>query len=119
MLAGWVRRDDRLDPTLCQPVAQTLCVVSAISQQATRQANGGQKLLGTCEIVAVSGRDQERQWTPQIICQRVDFGRAPATRAADRVAEGPPFAPAAERWTLMCVLSIDIVPTMPVDPVSA
>jgi hypothetical protein len=119
MLAGGVWRDDSLDPSLRQPVAQTFCVISAIGQQATRQASGGQELRGACEIVAVSGGDQERQGTPQIICQRVDFGRAPAARAADRVAEGPPFAPAAERWTLMCVESIDIVPTMPVEPVRA
>ena len=71
------------------------------------------------EQTSVAGGDQERQRPPQIVCQRVDFGRAPAARAADRVMEGPPFAPAAERWTLMCVLSIDMVPTMPVEPVSA
>ena len=39
--------------------------------------------------------------TADIIGQRVDFGRLPAARAADGVVEGPPFAPAAERWALM------------------
>lgn len=29
----------------------------------------------------------------QIISPRVDSGRAPAARAVDRVADGPPFAP--------------------------
>jgi hypothetical protein len=49
----------------------------------------------------------------------MDLGGAPAPRVADRLGEGPPFAPAAERCALMWVLSIDTVAVMPVEPVSA
>ena len=69
--------------------------------------------------MGVARRNNECERAPQIICQRMDFGHAPAARAADRVVEGPPFAPAAERSALMYVELIAIVPTMPVEPVSA
>ena len=45
-----------------------------------------------------------------LVGQGVDLGRAPAARAADGLAVVPPFAPAAERWTLMWVASIAAVP---------
>jgi hypothetical protein len=119
MLTGWIWRDHRLDATLCKPIAQASCVVSAVGQQPAGQAGRGQELSGAGEIVSVAGRDEKRKRAPQIVGQRVDFGRPPAPRAADRVTKGPPFAPAAERCALMCVLSIDIVPIIPVEPVSA
>jgi hypothetical protein len=69
--------------------------------------------------MAIAGRDQKGDWAATVLGQHVDFCRATAARAADRVVEVPPFAPAAERCALMCVLSIDIVPIRPVEPVSA
>jgi len=119
MLAGWIWWDHCLNAVLCEPIAQACCIVSPVGQQPARQAGGSQKLSGASQIVSVAGRDEKRKRASQIVGQRVDFGRPPAPRAADRVTEGPPFAPAAERCALMCVLSIDIVPTMPVEPVSA
>lgn len=119
MLASWVWWDHCLNAALCEPITQTSCIVSAIGQQSARQAGGGQELSGAGQIVSVAGRNEERKRAPQIIGQRVDFGRAAAPRPTDRVTEGPPFAPAAERCALMCVLSIDIVPIIPVEPVSA
>ena len=58
-------------------------------------------------------------WAAAGVGQGVDFRRPPTTRAADGLAEDPPFPPAAERCTLMCVLSIATVPMMPVEPVKA
>jgi hypothetical protein len=119
MLARWIWWDHCLDAALCQPNAQACCVVSSVGEQFAGQAGLSQELSGAGQIVSVAGRNEKRKRTPQIVSQRVNFGRPPAPRAADRVTEGPPFAPAAERCALMCVLSIDIVPTMPVEPVSA
>jgi hypothetical protein len=51
--------------------------------------------------VDVAGRDQQYMWAADIVGQRVDFGRLSAARAPDGIVEGPPFAPAAERWALM------------------
>jgi hypothetical protein len=52
---------------------------------------------GTDEIVNVARRNQERKRTANIVGQRVDLGGLTAAGAADRVIEGPPFAPAAAR----------------------
>jgi hypothetical protein len=43
----------------------------------------------------------ERDRPTVIVGQRVDLGRTAAARAPDGIAEGPPFAPAAERCALM------------------
>lgn len=51
--------------------------------------------------MGVARSNQEGKRTADIVGQRVDFGGLAATRAADRVVEGPPFAPAAERCALM------------------
>jgi hypothetical protein len=53
------------------------------------------------EVVDIAGRDQQDMRAADLIGQRVDFRRLSAARAADGVVEGPPFAPAAERWALM------------------
>lgn len=70
-------------------------------------------------MVAVAGRDQEGDRAAANHGERVDFCDAPAARAADRLLAVPPFASAAERWALICVESIDIVPIRPVEPVKA
>src|SRR4051794_10548169 len=49
----------------------------------------------------------------------MDLGGAPASRVADGLDERPFCAPAAERWALMWVLSIDTVAVIPVEPVRA
>ena len=97
MLAGWVWRDDGLDAAFCQPIAQAGRVVGSIGEQPAGRRTVAKRSRAAGEVVAVAGRDQERQRAAQIVGQRVDFGRAPAARATDRVLEGPPFAPAAER----------------------
>jgi hypothetical protein len=51
----------------------------------------------TNEIVSVARRNQEGKRTANIVGQRVDLGGLTAAGAANRVIEGPPFAPAAER----------------------
>jgi hypothetical protein len=44
---------------LCEPIAQALCIVGAISEQSARQADGRQEFPGTGEVVAIAGRNQE------------------------------------------------------------
>ena len=69
--------------------------------------------------MGIAGAQKQDPRAPVCIGQRVDFGRAPAARAADRLAIGPPFPPPAERWALMVELSIATVPNSPLDPVIA
>jgi hypothetical protein len=119
VLAGWIGRDDGFDAVPCQPVAQAVGVIGSISKQTARRCDGWQKFACGGEVMTVAGCDQEGERAAAILGQRVDFGGAAAARAADRLLEVPPFAPAAERWALMWVESIDIVPTRPVEPVKA
>ena len=49
---------------------------------------------------------QEGKKTAFSICDCMDFRIAPAARASNRLVLFPLFAPDAERWALMCVLSI-------------
>lgn len=119
MLASWIGRDDGLDAALCQPIAQAVGVVGSIGQQPARRRNDWQQVACGRQIVANARRNQESNGAALIFGQCVDFGGATAARATDRLFEVPPFAPAAERWALMCVESIDIVPIRPVEPVSA
>ena len=59
MLSSRIWRDDSFDATFCQPIAQAPCVISAISQKAAGQKDCRQELIGSSEIMAVTGGDQE------------------------------------------------------------
>ena len=85
------------------------------------RAGDGKKRLGTVEIVPVAGGQHQSERPSGCIGQRVELAGAAAARASDGVEASPPFAPAAERWTLMWVLSTEAVtpPITPVEPVSA
>ena len=80
-------------------VAQAPGVVGAVGEE-TGRVRTAEQTAGTDQVVGVAGREQQGSWTALVVGQRVDFGRSPAARAADGVGEGPPFAPAAERWAL-------------------
>ena len=54
----------------------------------------------------MTGADNQLPRPPAFVDGGVDFGRAPATRAANRLRLSPPFPPAAERWALIWVASI-------------
>jgi hypothetical protein len=118
MLAGRVRWDHRLDAAVGQPITEGVGVVGPVCEQSSRRRDCRQQIACGRQVMAIAGCDQEGDGATSILGQRMDFCGAPAARAADRLLEVPPFAPAAERWALMCVESIDIVPMRPVEPVS-
>ena len=70
-------------------------------------------------VAGVAGRNQEDAWSAVLVGQPVDLAGAAATRSAEALREGPPFAPAAERCALMLVESIATEPHTPECPVSA
>ena len=119
MLAGRVWRDDRLRTAFGKPVAQALGVVGSVGEEAQRTRHDGQQSSSAIEVVGIAWGEFEGDGPALIVGQRMDLRRAATARASDGVAEGPPFAPAAERCALMCVESTAIVPIMPVEPVSA
>jgi len=66
-----------------------------------------------CHVGGVAGRDQQDARASRGVGQSVDLAGAATARGADALEEGPPFAPAAERWTLMLVESIATDPHTP------
>ena len=119
MLAGWIWRDDRLDLSLCEFLAQAVGVVGPVGENTLGSMAHCEQAPRPDEVVDVAGRDQQDMRASYVIGQCVDFGRLSAARATDGVVEGPPFAPAAERWALMYVESTEAAPYIPVDPVNA
>ena len=101
MLAGRIWRDDGFDPPLREFLAQASGIIGSVGDDALRPKPQGEQAASTVEVVNVSSCDQQGIRSPDLIGQRVDFGGLSPARAADGVVEGPPFAPAAERWALM------------------
>lgn len=100
MLTGRIWRDHRLDMACGQFIAQAPGIVGSIGQRAARTVDHADQVASADQIIGVTRGNQEGQRTADIVNQRVDFGGLPAARAADCIVEGPPFAPAAERWAL-------------------
>ncbi len=119
MLAGRIWRDDRFNPSLREFLAQAVGVIGPVGENSLGPMAHCEQATRSDEVVDVAGRDQQDVRAANIIGQRVDFGGLSAARAADGVVKGPPFAPAAERWTLMYVESTEADPYIPVDPVNA
>ena len=100
MFAGWIGWDDRGDAPRRQLVTQTLGVIGPVGNQSLRMADHPDQSPCARQVVGIARCDQKRQRPPNLIGQRMDFGRLPAARTADGVAERPPFPPAAERCAL-------------------
>ncbi len=101
MLSSRVRRDDSFAAMALEPAAQARGIVSLVSDKPLRWADAGQELRGCGDVGNVAGGQKKGDRPPRRVGEGVDLRRAPTARAADGVAEGPPFAPAAERWALM------------------
>ena len=101
MLSGWIWWDHRLDPSLREFLTQTIGVIGPVGENCLGLMAHCQQTTDPDEVMDVAGRDQQDMGAADIIGQGVDFCRLSAARAAEGVVEGPPFAPAAERWALM------------------
>ena len=76
---------------------QVVAIVTFVGKQSTHIRRKCQD-IGSCSDVGVLARRQmKNDWPAERIAQRVDFGRAPAARAADRLVAFPPFPPEAQR----------------------
>lgn len=85
-------------------------IVAAVGNEAAERADSADQVGGDSDVVDVAGGQQQDPGPALGVGQAVELRRAPATRAADGLREVPPFAPAAERWALMWVLSMATVP---------
>lgn len=114
-----VEGDDRLGPACGDQGADGVCVVATVGDQAGEGAGRIDQRSGHGHVVDIAGGELENARATLLVGQSVELGRTSTARGADSLEEGPPFAPAAERWVLMCVASIATVPQMPLCPVSA
>ena len=64
-----------------------------------------ERCLELCAVAGFTAGQMEVERVTVEIGLEVDFGREAATRAAERLALLPPFAPAAETWARAVVLS--------------
>jgi len=117
-LARRERWDDGEHAGIGDELAKVVAVVGFVSKQPDDTACGCNQCWGHDDIVGVAGAQEQHPWPPLGIGQGVDFGCPSTARAADGLLERPPFAPAAERCTLIDELSMATVPMMPLDPVS-
>lgn len=82
-------------------------VVASIGEEAAEPAGGLDEGGGETDVVGVAAAEQQDARTAPIVGQTVQLGGSPAARAAYRLEEVPPFAPAAERWALTWVASME------------
>jgi hypothetical protein len=90
--------DHRADPALSCCGAVGAGVVSLVAHNGTR-LNVGTDVEEDVELPTIAGlaaSQMERDWQTVEIGLEVDFGGKAASRAAERLAVLPPFAPAAE-----------------------
>ena len=99
------RWNDSLDATDFEPIAQTICIISFIGNQAVGPSDGGQQRHGHADVGNVAWRQREGDRSAAIIGQTMDLRGAASARAPNRLRPFPPFAPAAERCAFTCELS--------------
>jgi hypothetical protein len=83
-----------------------VAVVSLVSMQDVARGRPSEKLHPRRAIGDVPAGKHEGDWPALGVCQRMDFGRAPAARAADGLIFLPPFPPEAERCAFTAELSM-------------
>ena len=96
-----------------------VCIVALVGEQTTERTGGANQCLSHADVVDVSGAEHEHARTPTIIDKDMQLCRPTAPGATYGLAEGLPFAPAAERCALTWVASIAAPSKMPLGPVRA
>lgn len=100
------RGDHGLDPLGRQAVAEMVGIIGTVGHQPSERAGAIEKACCDRDVVDVAGRQDEDARPALGIGERVELAGAAAARLAERLLEGPPFPPPAERCALTCVLSI-------------
>ena len=85
-------------------------VIGAVGDQATQRPGAVEQGRRDGDVVDVAGGQDEDARPAFAVGERVELAGAAAARFAERLLEGPPFPPLAERCALICVLSIAASP---------
>lgn len=106
LFAGCGGGDDRLGAALGEALPQVVGVIAAIGQQFAERSGRLDQGVGHGDVVGVAGAEQQHAGPAPVVHQTMDLGRPSASGAAYALDEGPPLAPAAERWALTEVESM-------------
>ena len=101
-----VVRYDGDSPALLEEATQAIAVVSGVASQAAGRPNSADQGCRDSNVAQVAGCHFNGDGASAFVNNGVDFRRAAAARAANRLRLGPPFPPAAERCALAVVLSM-------------
>lgn len=82
---------------MAQEEPKAVAVVGGIGGAQARRWQAGKKGQNEAKIAALSGCYLDGERPALAVDNSVDFGRASAARASDRLFLRPPFPPAAER----------------------
>ena len=85
------RWNDSLDATDFEPVAQAICIISLIGNQAVGSSDGGQQRHGHADVGNVAWRQREGDRSAAIIGQTMDLRGAASARAPNRLRPFPPL----------------------------
>lgn len=98
--------DDGLGFRRREAVRQAVGVMTLVSQKAREGGAFVQKRRSIRDIRVVSGAEAEGHRAPATICQSMDLAGWTTTRALDALILRPPFAPCAEQWARMAMMSM-------------
>lgn len=99
-----------------KPVAQIFAVIPFIGQNIFGWRHRIKTGFGNFAIMHIPACQEKHARSAKPICYSVDFGVRSTFAATNSMGQGPPFAPRAQRWTLMLELSIirrSGIPSMP------
>ena len=89
--------NDGLCAALDDGGAQLIAVVSFVADESRHGRCEREHLGCDGDVSSLTGAEVKNDWPAERIAQAMDFGRPPATRAADGLIEVPPFPPEAQR----------------------
>ena len=89
--------DDRLSATIDDLGAQFVTVVAFVGDEGAHDRGEGQQVGRGSDVGILAGCEMKHDRPAERIAQAMDFGRAPAARAADGLILLPPFPPEAQR----------------------
>ena len=93
---GFVR-NDRLGAAVDDLRPQVVAVVTFVGKQSAHVGRKRQDIGSRGDVGILARRQMKNDRPAERVAQRVDFGRTPAARAADRLTAFPPFPPEAQR----------------------
>ena len=89
--------DDRLCAAIDDLGPQAVAVVAFVGEEGAHGRSERQHVGSGRDVGILASCEMKNDWPAKRIAQAMDFGRAPAARAADGLILLPPFPPEAQR----------------------